>query len=657
NPQELVRDRAGNVFRWHPFVPAIGPGHNTLPSLASTRFLDAVARWYEVVLERVFRPHLGAGRPLLMVQLDNECNGFWSDAYWIDFHPAALARWRERLRARYGSIEALSEAYGRRYRSFEEVRPPRKGRGPAAAHRDWFEHQHALVGEYLDGVRAIWARLGVGEPDVLFLTNDTHQTFAGRDFILPNGLVKNRRGLHALDTYPRAIPVWRPRRILVDRPYEPDFHNKLNDVYNDLYLGPSRFTLGIEIQGGHFDIPLRGRTFTPHKIGEASTTQTYLRLIAHGMKALAIYILVGGLNLDGTKYTFQAAVALDGALHPRYAGVRRVGRMIRRFERELLESEAVESRVAVLASARALGPGYGHAGEQRIFGDELRACFGWLANAGFTPRVLDLELASEADLAAAGTLLFPTSGRFDAASAAKLERFVAAGGTLIQALRRGPLAAGLLRAEVEASSWRRFGLSSHGLASFRIDGGGGSVPALLRGVERFRLDPDAERVLWCAGEEPLALGFARRAGRGRAIFLGTLPTDCYASGRYFTEPAGALESRAFFARRLLRGSGERRLFAFDGVREECHARRVPSTGALFLFVFASHDAGTTVLRLRDLEALGLRADGTYAIEDVFLGEEPRNLGSAWTGEKLREDGIALELADGGATVLRLAVRD
>jgi beta-galactosidase len=653
---ELVRDRAGRIFRWHPFVPALGPSYNVLPSYASEAFRAATEAWYAEVHARI-RHLLGPGGPVVAIQLDNETNLFWSDIYRIDFHPAALARYRARLRERYGTARALSAAYGRRVRSFEEVEPPKKGRGPAAAHDDWIAHQHALVGEWLDACREAWRRLGVNEPDVLFQTNDTHQTFPGRDFVLPNGPVKNRRGCHALDAYPRCVPIPRPRRVLFDRPWEADWATKLIDVYEDLYLGPSRFALGAEVQGGHFALPVLGRWVSPHEVSAESTTQTWLRVIAHGMKAVAIYVLVGGLNLDGSPYDFQAAVRLDGTTHPRYEGLRRVGAFIRRHEAELLEAEAVESRVAVLADARALGAGYGHDGEQRIYGDELRAAFGWLASAGFTPRALDLGLASDADLDACRALVFPTSGRFDEAAARRLEGYVERGGMLVQALRPGPLARSLFPHE-EAPAPLLARLLGPGPARFTVGGAGGAVALLAAGdAPRLRSPRDAAALLAVPDEAPHVLGYVRAHGSrgGRAVFLSATPTAPFASADLFSTPPAFLEAHALLARRLLGLAGEARLFATDDPREEVHARRVPSSGALLLFVSSGHEEPGAGVRLRALPALGLEPERTYAVEDLLdavPGGAPRTLGEA-TGAELREEGVRVPLAPLGATVLRV----
>jgi len=657
NKDELVRERSGKVFRWHPVLPEIGPSYNVLPSYASERFRAATEGWIEEVHGRI-RHLMGPGKPVVLLQLDNETNLFWSDIYRIDFNPMALALFRARLHMRYeGRLGAISEAYGRRVASFEEVEPPLRGKGPKAAHDDWFDHQHALVGAWLAACRAMWARLGVNEPDVLFQTNDTHQTFPVRDLVLPNGLVKNRAGLHGLDTYPRCLPIPRSARILADRPFEADWTTKLIDVYNDLYLGPSRFTLGAEIQGGHFAIHLPfGQQAVPHKITAASTLHTWLRVVAQGMKAVGIYVLVGGLNIDGTAYDFQAAVRHDGSTHPRYEGLKALGALVKRHEAELLESEAVESRIGIVADARALGAGYGHDGEQRIYGDELRACYGWLAHAGFEARALDLGLARDRELDACKALIFPTSGRIPEEDAAKLERYVERGGTLVQAIAPGPLARSLFPHVAGEVSWTTRLLGA-AMARFTVSGAAGGLAVNRSGPPRLRAPKDASAVLAFPDEAPHVLGYARPPNEngGRAVFLSTLPTTPFASAELYSVPPHVLEAHALFARRLLKLAEEVRLVACEGVREEVHVRRVPSSGALLLFCFSSHEEADMGVRLRALEALGLDPAARYAVEDIFETDSqgaPRLLREG-TGAALREEGVRIPLAPLGATVLRV----
>ncbi|HVY62024.1 MAG TPA: hypothetical protein VHF22_10245, partial [Planctomycetota bacterium] len=200
-----------------------------------------------------------------------------------------------------------------------------------------------------------------------------------------------------------------------------------------------------------------------------------------------------------------------------------------------------------------------------------------------------------------------------------------------------------------------------GPARFDIPGAAGAAGALdlpLGNVPRLRPPPGATTLLSVPGEAGLALGYARpaNAAGGRAVFLSTLPSAAFASADFYSVPAGALEARASFARGILSLAGEAPLVTTDAVREEAHVRRVPSSGALFVFCFSSHEAPGMGVRFRALEALGLDPAARYAVDDVFETDadgRPRRLCEA-TGATLRDDGVRVPLAALGATVLRIA---
>ena len=672
NPEELVRDRKGRIFRWNALHPRLGPRRNALPSYGSEAFLEATSEWFRAVLP-TFRDHLGPGGAVIGLQLDNETNFFWSDIYRIDHHPEQLARFRRSLEERYTSLAAMSVAHGRTYRSLEEVRPPvRSGEGTTELHRDWIAHLHATVEGYLGRLRGNWEDLGVREPDVLFLTNDTPQAFPFlRDILLPHGPSKNRHGLHAMDTYPRGMGVSRPGKGLFDNPFEPDFHCKLYDRWNDIYTGPSRFVFGIEIQGGLFSIPIGPPGFrisvAPNRVSPEATRQTGLRLMAHGMKAMAFYVLVGGRNLDGSAYDFQAALGIDGRPRPRFREIRHLAEFVRRHEQSLLRSRAVESSVAVVADSSCLGPGGGRRGEQRIFGEELRGVFGWCASAGFTPDVIDLAIADADELSRFKALLYPASGLTRAENRRKLAAYVEAGGHLVQMLGASPENVLFPLDKVRT-------LKGRSDVRFDPEGTPGSVRVDLSGVESITLPTDAQVVLGLpgAGPETGILGYERSVGRGRATYLATTPGSNFARrGLYSMRLPQRLASRDWI-RTLLQGAAVAPLFhAGPGV--EVHGRIDAADGRLFLFVFSNGGPGGGKISFVSLEPFGWGLSDRVRVFDGLASDEadengetpapwraparpvpvPRSGSIVTTGEALGLGGIDVELGSVGSAVVVL----
>jgi beta-galactosidase len=146
-----------------PMLPVSFP----VPSYASEAFHDETARWFRAV-GAVVAPRLHPAGPVVLVQVDNEGALYFRDgAYDQDYHPDAVARFRAFVREKYGSLEALAEAYGPPPAGDEEARfatlaPPTrfdaKGPGDLARHLDWAEfHEELLASAFTRFSRALEA--------------------------------------------------------------------------------------------------------------------------------------------------------------------------------------------------------------------------------------------------------------------------------------------------------------------------------------------------------------------------------------------------------------------------------------------------------------------------------------------------------------------
>jgi len=76
---------------WLPVPPRAFP----IPSYASTKFHALVRDWYAAVAE-IVKPHLAPEGPVVAIGVDNEAQLFFrTGAFDLDYHPDALAWWRE----------------------------------------------------------------------------------------------------------------------------------------------------------------------------------------------------------------------------------------------------------------------------------------------------------------------------------------------------------------------------------------------------------------------------------------------------------------------------------------------------------------------------------------------------------------------------------
>ncbi|MCC6558299.1 MAG: beta-galactosidase [Polyangiaceae bacterium] len=132
-----------------PVLPIAFP----VPSYASHALHDEVARYFQA-LGPALAPHLHPAGPIVLFQVDSEGALYFRDgAYDQDYHPDAIALYRDFLRDKYRTIEALRRAYSPPEAEdvrFATLEPPTSfdARSPAelARHLDWSEfHEHMLA--------------------------------------------------------------------------------------------------------------------------------------------------------------------------------------------------------------------------------------------------------------------------------------------------------------------------------------------------------------------------------------------------------------------------------------------------------------------------------------------------------------------------------
>lgn len=147
-----------------PVILPMPPQAFPVPSYASRALLDQACAW----LRRV-ASELGAlawpNGPIVLCQIDNEGALYFRDGvYDQDYHPDSIARYQAALKARYGTPERLSEAYGVSLDSFEVTPPARfdaeDNRG-LCRHLDWAEHQEALIADAFAEFRAALSHAGL----------------------------------------------------------------------------------------------------------------------------------------------------------------------------------------------------------------------------------------------------------------------------------------------------------------------------------------------------------------------------------------------------------------------------------------------------------------------------------------------------------------
>lgn len=143
-----------------PMLPFAFP----VPSYASDAFHDEAARYFRAAAE-VLVPELYPQGPIVLLQIDNEAALYFRDsAYDQDYHPDAIRLYRDFLREKYKTFEALEAIYPasaltaqdpnpggdiKRALTFAAVQPPKSFDAKTTAelvwHLDWSAfHEHLL---------------------------------------------------------------------------------------------------------------------------------------------------------------------------------------------------------------------------------------------------------------------------------------------------------------------------------------------------------------------------------------------------------------------------------------------------------------------------------------------------------------------------------
>ena len=130
-----------------------------VPSYASSAFRQEIRRWYRAVGGQL-APLQAPDGPIVAVQIDNEMGYFFqAHAYALDYHPEALAEWRQYVLRLHGSLDAVNAAYGTRVTSVAELEPPRDGSDPCELRRvEWVmfreEHIRTTLAALADDLRS-----------------------------------------------------------------------------------------------------------------------------------------------------------------------------------------------------------------------------------------------------------------------------------------------------------------------------------------------------------------------------------------------------------------------------------------------------------------------------------------------------------------------
>ena len=188
-----------------------------VPSYASDAFLKQANKFFRALGE-VLSPLRHPEGPIVMVQVDNEGALYFRDAlYDQDYHPDAIALYREYLEDKYGKTAAPKDVYGLGGDSFETLEPPvrfdARTLEDLPRHLDWAAFQEHMVLRFFRRTEKRLRRAGFGG-----LPTAHNIAMADNTTVLGQGSVQHTVDIVGLDYYYLASPA--ARRTIARRTSE-----------------------------------------------------------------------------------------------------------------------------------------------------------------------------------------------------------------------------------------------------------------------------------------------------------------------------------------------------------------------------------------------------------------------------------------------------
>jgi beta-galactosidase len=269
HPEIMVLNSEGNVPKWINLkAPPISYLHPV--------YLDYVQKWYAAVAP-ILKKHEHPRGGIILIQPDNELSfGFQKNMFDSDYNEASVVFYRGFMQTKFPSVDKLNTAYGTSFSAFDMVTPPARadenGKLFLVRCNDWVEAKELIIQDYTARCIGMFRDLGLKSPIYV----NTPSLSSPANLMLQHLAEKTENGdglvLAGDDMYPRKL----------DALLGQDFPLALSIEQLDAQLPHLPFSP--EFQGGHYD----------EKFGNNDTQMLPRVAIGHGLKAVSIYMLVGG---------------------------------------------------------------------------------------------------------------------------------------------------------------------------------------------------------------------------------------------------------------------------------------------------------------------------------------------------------------------------
>jgi beta-galactosidase len=529
----------------------------------------------------------------------------WAEVYYVGdlrnvqfcYCPSSQARFREWLKAKYGTLEALDAAWYRTFRSWEEVQPPRYGTILTYTdYIDWKEYiSDKLAQDLALKARAVQAVVPEG-------VTTSHSAAPGL-FTRPDwaGTPDDRKMADSVDFYGASIY---PKHAWTLKPWSPFYRAAGLDFVRSMGLSNRGFYIG-ELQAGYgvfgmkVSLPVVGRDLRDWMWSVVSCG-------ARAVNIYAYYPMSSGYEAGG-----YGLVELDGQVTERAVEAGKIARTIASHQELFLKSRPARARIAILYDplSHMVGGQQSFTSEGQSVGvnnlsESLQGVHRAFFESHYPVDFLHVRDLNPERLAEYKLLIAPYPVMMSRAHVRALRRYVEDGGTLVTEARCGWVDEKGYSSPVipgggldQVLGCRESGLRPIARTStMTIVGSNECLPLLKPGdkiqtlffEEDFDVFGSQSRVLARYDDGRPAMVYAP-FGRGRAIMVGSFPASAYHhfldpnNARFFVGLAEwlkiprpvevqASEAGGLVEARLLEGDGFRLLFAFNRGEKVTRAR-------------------------------------------------------------------------------------
>jgi hypothetical protein len=316
-----------------------------IPAEGEPAYRRYVREWYRQIIPVIAEYDIHNGGPVILFQPDNELSAAWSFGLLNSLYdPTILGTyWPDWLRANYGDISAVGNRYGKQYKEFTDIEPPRSFPSTQQEKNccmDWMDFKRRFFADW-GATLAKWAdEDGIRVPIVF---NEPVAGYYGHGDHSGFGSVQKMSGISGMT----ACHTYSDRLVDLE--------------------GASRIAEAVEItrsspwDGPPVSIEVNTNWFIPRLSRSDINWSPLLRIgLAHGLEGTVIYPFTAGVadakdTINGSEYFEPSCVDMSGSPTGSYEEYQRFNKFVSAWEPEIHASDTVpEVTVAFTPAQRQL---------------------------------------------------------------------------------------------------------------------------------------------------------------------------------------------------------------------------------------------------------------------------------------------------------------